>query len=59
MGKPNNKLELVTTRLFEVDVATLRRLAELRGSKWQIELRQLVRRALVDQREVEALKEKR
>lgn len=52
-------LELVTTRLFKGDVATLRKLAEAKGSKWQIELRQLVRKALVEQRELLLLKEQR
>lgn len=57
--KRKNKLVRVTTHLFEVDVATLRRLAESNGNRWQIELRQLVRRALVEQREVMHLKEQR
>jgi len=55
-----NSLKLVTTRLFAADIITLRQLAEARGSKWQIELRQLVRRALKgEQREIVVLKESR
>ncbi len=60
-GPTKNALELVKVHahLFKGDVATLKQHAESIGSKWQIELRQLVRRALVEQREITALKEKR
>lgn len=55
-----NKLQLVTARLFSSDVATLKRIADVKGSRWNIELRQLVRRALKgEQREVLVLKEHR
>jgi len=57
--KEKNKLTKVHTHLFDADVVTLKQLAESIGSKWQIELRQLVRRALVDEREVMKLKEQR
>lgn len=46
--KPPQTLGLigVHTRFFAEDVATLKRMAEASGLPWQIELRQLVRRAL-------------
>lgn len=56
-GRPP-KLRDVHTKLFADDVATLKRIAEAKRSKWQIELRQLVHRALSgEQREVTVLKE--
>lgn len=55
---PKNRLVKVHTHLFEADVNTLKKMATSIGSKWQIELRQLVRKALVEQREILALKEK-
>ncbi len=54
-----NKLRLVTTRLFDVDVDTLKQLGESSGNGWQIELRQIVRKSLVERREVMALKEQK
>ena len=57
--KKKNKLLRVTTHLFEADVDTLRRLAEANGSGWQIELRQLVRKARGAPRQVMLLKEQR
>ena len=44
-----NQLQAVHTRLFREDVNQLRRIATAKGSKWQIELRQLVRKALLEQ----------
>ena len=41
-----NRLVHVHARLFVVDVDELKAIADAEGSKWQIELRQLVRRAL-------------
>lgn len=53
-----NLLADVHIRLFETDVAVLKKIALERGSKWQIELRQLVRRALKgERRELLVLKE--
>jgi hypothetical protein len=46
MSKAANRLKVVTARIFAADIVTLKRLADQRGSKWQIELRMLVRRAL-------------
>lgn len=58
MSNTNNNLSLVTTRLFSSDVSLLKRLAKSNGSKWQIELRQLVRRALKgEKREIVILKD--
>ncbi len=54
-----NALQLVTTRLFKVDVDTVKRIADSNGIGWQVELRQILRRALVDQREVMTLKEQK
>jgi len=45
-GPKNNKLQEVHARLFAADVVTLKRVADERGNRWQVELRQLVRRAL-------------
>lgn len=55
-----NKLLKVHTHLFEGDVSAIKRIADERGGRWQVELRQLVRRALKgEQREVVLLKEHR
>lgn len=60
MALAKNKLMLVTARLFADDVKTLKKVADEKGSRWNIELRQLVRRALKgEQREILVLKEHR
>ena len=54
-----NALEEVHTRLFEEDIAELKKIAETTGTKWQVELRLLVRRALRGEiREVRVLTER-
>lgn len=56
--KPSNAVVSVHARLFVEDVVRLKQLADTNGSKWHIELRQLVRRALKgERREVLVLKE--
>lgn len=58
MRAGSNKLKEVHVRLFADDVKTLKRIAKERGSPYQAELRQLVRRALKgERREVLILKE--
>lgn len=49
--KPPSKLVDVHAKLFEEDVAQLKQLADAKGSKYLIELRQLVRRALRGERQ--------
>lgn len=44
--KPNVGLKEVHARLYADDIVKLKRIAETKRSKWQIELRQLVHRAL-------------
>lgn len=43
-------LIVVTTRLFSDDIAHLKEMAQTKRSEWQVELRQLVHRALKDKR---------
>jgi hypothetical protein len=57
MSEPGD-LKEVHTRLFRQDVAMLKRVAKERGSQWQVELRQLVHRALKgERREIVVLKD--
>lgn len=52
------KLIAVHTHLFSDDIVMLKRVAENKRSKWQVELRMLVHRALQgEQREIVVLKE--
>lgn len=52
------KLRDVHVKLFPDDVAELIRISQARRSKWQVELRQLVHRALKgERREIAILKE--
>ena len=55
MASRSAKLVLTSARLFADDVAALKRLAVEKRSKWQIELRQLVHRALADAKRVSEL----
>jgi hypothetical protein len=55
--KKNNALQEVHARLFAADVVLLKKIAEERGTSYQIELRLLVRRALKgEQRDLVMLK---
>ena len=57
--KAKNKLRPVHTLLFQEDVDTLKQLADDKGTKWQVELRQLVRRALRgEKKDIYVLREK-
>lgn len=52
-------LQQATVRLFSDDIRTLKKIAAAKRSKWQIELRQTLHRALKSgQREVTVLKER-
>jgi hypothetical protein len=54
------ELTRVNTRLFAADVSQLKKIAEKNGGEWQVELRQLVRRALKgERREIAVLSERR
>jgi hypothetical protein len=58
MSRTPPKLRDVHTKLFSDDVAELQRIASAQRSKWQVELRQLVHRALKgERREITVLKE--
>ncbi len=58
MSGTGPKLRDVHTKLFADDVAELIRVAKANRSKWQIELRQLVHRALRgERREITVIKE--
>ena len=58
MGDNAPKLQAVYTRLFADDIAEIKRIAAETALPWQIELRQLVRRALRgERREVIILKD--
>lgn len=58
MAQKSNKLAIVHVRLFAADVATIKKIASQSGNPYQLELRQLVRRALKGElREVLILKE--
>ena len=53
-----NRVASVHARLFVEDIAQLKKIADARGTKWHIELRLLVRRALSgEHRDVVILKE--
>ena len=51
MRKPV-KLQMTSIRLFADDIAELKKVAELKRSRWQTELRHLVHRALGDQKKL-------
>lgn len=58
MGAKKNHVEEVHARLFADDIRELKRIASEHGSKWQFELRLLVRRALKgERREIAILRE--
>lgn len=48
--KKRPELKMVTSRLFKDDVDTLQKIAEERGTQWQVELRLLIRRALKNEK---------
>lgn len=49
-GKGQSALYDTHVKLFRDDVTELQKVAEVRRSKWQVELRQLVHRALKGER---------
>ena len=61
MNRPTprrNRVASVHARLFVEDIVQLKKIADARGTKWHIELRLLVRRALSgEHRDVVILKE--
>lgn len=53
-----NKLVRLHTNFFAADIADVKKIAAESGLAWQIQLRMLVRKALIDHRELEPLRKR-
>ncbi len=55
-GSKKNKLVRLHTNFFAADIADVKKIAEGAGLAWQIQLRMLVRKALIEHRELQSMR---